>query len=194
MKYGILGEDKSDANTLKVLVRRLHEAARKNRTEERLIIKTKNYHGWSELCRKGARNIRLLATLGCRRFIVCVDADGPTPNERRKLVQREVIGKAGISLPLCLIVPVQELEAWIVADIEGAAPKVILSWNPGRIRHPESQDSPKEHLRRLSRDPHTKKARYNEVLHNERLAEYLRLEKIESKCPSFAPLAEFVQN
>ena len=195
MKFAILGEDKSDASTLKVLVRRLLESAPAKRAKEKKpAIKPKNYHGWSHLCRKGARDLRQLARAGCDRFIVCVDADGPDPAERRRHIQREVIAKAGLDSPACcLVIPVQELEAWLLADIEQAGPKVILSWRPSAIKNPERQASPKEHLRRLSVDPGTRKARYNEVLHNERLAEHLRLDRVEAKCASFKPLVDFVR-
>ena len=199
MKYAILGEDVSDACTVRALVRRLIErnassmeksTAKKARKPS---FKPKGYDGWAHLRRKAARDLRQLSRMGWQRFIVCVDCDGPDSEPRRIELQREVIAKSGLAAAdCCLVIPIQELEAWLLADIEEAGPKVILSWTPAAVTNPERRSSPKEYLRRLSQDPHTKKARYNEVLHNEKLAEHLRLDRVEAKCPSFAPLVDFV--
>jgi hypothetical protein len=200
VRYGILGEDTSDAKTVAVLVRRLIETlppkkGKKGRSNKnKPSFRTKGYGGWAHLCKKAARDIGFLRRDGCQRFVVCVDADGPSPDERRQMVNA-IMRKSGISAPTtCAIVAVQEIEAWILADLEEAALKVILRWNPTSVPNPEGQPSPKEHIRRLSRHPETKKARYDEVIHNEKMAEYLRLEQLLQQCKSFRPLAAFVSS
>ena len=102
--YGILGEDQSDVETLKVLVRRLAG-------DPSLRIKGKGYGGAAEMLRKGARQLRLFRDLQCTRFIVCHDADGPDPSSRQELVRQKVVKPSGISDECCIVVPVQELEA-----------------------------------------------------------------------------------
>lgn len=199
MKYAILGEDVSDAATVRALVRRLIErkASIKGKSTAKKAkkpsFKSKGYDGWAHLRRKAARDLQALSRMGWQRFIVCVDCDGRDSEPRRIELQREVIAKSGLAAAdCCLVIPVQELEAWLLADIEEAGPKVILSWTPAAVASPERQASPKEHLRRLSQNPLTKKPRYDEVLHNEKLAEHLRLDRVEKKCPSFMPLVNFV--
>ena len=77
--YGILGEDKSDVATLRVLVRRLAQ-------DESLPVSGKGYSGAGELLRKAAKQLNLFKALhSCERFIVCHDADGPDPEPKRAL-------------------------------------------------------------------------------------------------------------
>lgn len=181
--YGILGEDPSDANTLKAIVRRLAG-------NDRLPIRIKGYSGGSEMLRKGAAQLKLFAALDCSRFIVCHDADGPDPTESYGKVTGRIVGPSGVQ-PCCIVIPVQELEAWLLADIE-AVTHLITSWRPKPIPNPEAIDSPKEHLEKLSRKSN-QRPRYVHAIHNERLALHIDLMKVAKKCPSFKTLADFVR-
>ncbi len=181
--YGILGEDDSDVATLRVLVRRLAG-------DPSLSIRGKGYGGCAEMLRKGATQLRLFQNLKCTRFIVCHDADGPDPAPSRDRVHNRIIKPSAIGTDYCIVVPVQELEAWILADIE-CATKIISSWRPSGISNPEKIACPKEYLERLSAADN-KKSRYIHTLHNEKIAKYLDLAKLRKKCPSFRQLAEFV--
>lgn len=188
MKFAILGEDRSDADTVTVLVQRLYQEKHKDK-KSRPSIAAKGYHGWSDICRKGAnRDLGGYLALGCHKFIVCVDADGPDHESRRKTIQHNVINKSGVARNYCVVIPVQEIEAWMLADIEQAS-NIIAAWSPKPIQNPEAINSPKERLRRLSRLPGTKRARYDEVRDNKRLAAYLRLDVVKKKCPSFGTLS-----
>ncbi len=93
--------------------------------------------------------------------------------------------------PYCVIVPVQELEAWILADIQSVS-KVFTSWRPQPISNPEGINSPKEFLEKLSRAANHK-PRYAHAVHNARVAEHLDIDILMTKCPSFLPLANFVR-
>jgi hypothetical protein len=181
--YGILGEDSSDVATLKILVRRLAR-------NESLRFKGMGYSGCGEMLRKGARQLRDFQNRGCTRFIVCHDADGPDPGPKRELVRDRIIKPSGISGDYCIVVPVQELEAWILADIE-CATAIFSSWKPIAIHNPESIARPKEHLESLSRSSN-QKPRYSHAVHNERMARHLDLAKVSRKCPAFRELAAFV--
>ena len=87
-------------------------------------------------------------------------------------------------------IPVQELEAWILADIE-CVTNVIPSWKPNLVSNPEGISSPKEYITRLSRDSR-RKPLYMHAVHNEKMAAYLDLPKVAAKCPSFCVLRDFV--
>lgn len=181
--YGILGEDSSDVATLKVLVRRLAG-------DESLTIKVKGYSGCAQMLRKGARQLRLFQNLGCTRFVICHDADGPDPKPNRERVKSKIIKPSGISDDYCIVVPVQELEAWILADIE-CATNIFSSWKPTAIHNPEAIPSPKEHLKNLCRTGH-KRRHYDHTIYNEQMAKHLDLNKISRKCPEFRVLEKFV--
>ncbi len=181
--YGILGESQSDVNTLRVFVRRIAD-------NDLLSIKAKGYEGCAEMLRKGARQLDLFADLGCSRFIVCYDSDGADPATRRKKVEDEIVKKSSSAHPCCVVVPVQELEAWLLADIE-CATNIFSSWKPAPILNPEAIPSPKEHLEKLSR-ANNRRPRYAHSTHNERMAKYIDLQKVHQACPSIRPLFQFV--
>jgi hypothetical protein len=127
--YAILGEDESDVATLRVLVRRLAD-------NDSLPIKVKGYGGCGEMLQKGARQLRDFRNRGCTRFIICHDADGSDPEPKRELVRVRIIQPSEIRDGYCIIVPVQELEAWILADIECAI-HIFSGWRPAAILNPE---------------------------------------------------------
>ena len=181
--YGIIGEDASDVNMLKVLVRRL-------RRDKGISILVKGYDGCAQMLRKGVAQLCPFADLGCTRFIICYDADGPDPTERFRRVNQDLVSPAGIEGRCCVVIPVQELEAWILADIQ-AVTNVFTSWYPESVANPESIQSPKEHLERLSRASN-RRPRYSHATHNHHVAKYLDLAMVQRKCRSFRPLQEFV--
>ncbi len=185
--YGVIGEDQSDVDTLKVLIRRLA-----NNTK--LPVLSKGYGGCGEMLRKGASQLRLFSKKGAVRFVVCYDADRKSPAERQQEAKKKIWNKAleaGISGECCIVVPVQELEAWILADLSSVT-NVIKSWSPKDMASPELINDPKERLERLSKEH--QKPRYIHAVHNPKIALHLNLQKVIGKCASFAPLAEFVQN
>ena len=182
--YGVLGEAPSDAETVKVLIRRLAG-------DDRLTVRTKGYQGCGELKRKGAKQIDLFAKLNCTRFVVCYDADGPDPTERRAEIDRTVVRPSGQPASgCCIVIPVQELEAWILADIE-AVTKVFRGWRPQPIKNPETIVRPKEHIERLS-TAGASRPRYSHTMHNAAVARHLDLQRVRRNCPSFMPLVRFV--
>jgi hypothetical protein len=101
----------------------------------------------------------------CQRFIICYDADGPDPEPKRAEARKLIVKPSGFTDDCCVVVPVQELEAWILADIECAF-NLFTSWHPKPIPNPEAISSPKEHLEKLSRDS-KRKPRYSHATHNE---------------------------
>jgi hypothetical protein len=183
--YGVIGEDKSDVATIKVLIKRLAG-------NDALTIHTKGYEGCAQMLKKGAAQLRLFASkpMDCRRFVICHDADRALPAERRSIVIKDIVAQAGELGAFCVLIPVQEIESWILADIQ-AVQKIVKSWQPKEIMLPESINDPKEHLEKLSRDSQ-KRPRYSHATHNEKVAAYLDLERVYKKCPSFPDLHKFV--
>jgi hypothetical protein len=181
--YGILGEHRSDANTLKVIVRRLA-------CNPSLPIKAKGYGGFPKMFCKGATDLQAMKDLGCTRFIVCHDSDGHDPKRRLFDVDSKIVRPSGLASNCCVVIPVQELEAWILANVE-CATAIFTSWLPDPICNPEAIDSPKEYLEKLSR-VHNGKPRYSHATHNEKVAQHLDLDRVATKCPSFRVLRDFV--
>lgn len=186
--YGILAEDRSDVEVLQSLVQRIATAAGDKKA---LSFKTKGYSGCAEMIRKGARDIRLFAGMSVNRVIVCYDSDRCAPGERVKEVEEEVLQKAGVKVESCIVVPVQEIEAWILADMD-AVKHVLTAWKsvPKSHTNPESLNDPKEHLERLSK--RHGKPLYVHAIHNSKVAKHLNLDLLRQRCPSFKSLYDFV--
>jgi hypothetical protein len=184
-RYAVLGEDRSDADTLQVLIRKLAGDAR-------LTVKTKGYDGCGQLLRKGARDLDEFLNQGYDRFVVAYDADRDEPALRRAQAHARVVAPSmAAASACCIVVPVEELEAWLLADVS-AVNKRWPDWRPEPIASPERVRSPKEHLEKLSRDSQ-RRPRYSHAVDNPMLAGLIDLEIVEKKCPSFRVLAEFVR-
>lgn len=183
MSFGIVAEDASDAETLKQLVKRA--------VGENQKIHTIGCGGCGSLCRKGSRHLKNFQRLGVTRFIVCHDADGDEQKamEIREKVLAQVIRPSGCQ-PACALVPVQELEAWMIADHEAIA-AVIPSFQLQEVARPELQANPKGWLENASR---VKSARplYRHATHNPRVAEHIRISVLYQKCPSARVLFDFL--
>jgi hypothetical protein len=179
----VLAEHHSDADALAMIIRQIIG-------NERACIRRKGFSGGGELCRKAASHIRLFAKQGVSRFVVCHDADGPDPEPARLKVKKEVVDCLDSSHLCGIVIPVQELEAWLIAD-EMAITKTIPSLPISAVSHPERIRSPKEWLVRESRRGRSKPL-YSPVVHNPRVCKYLDLQKVATKCPSLKPLIEFV--
>lgn len=180
--FGVLAEDRSDAESLKGIIRSIAR-------NQRLPVKAKGFGGCGELVTKGPRQLKLFAEQGCRYYIICRDADGPSQVAATLQLQAAFAGR--LNERVCLVVPVQELEAWLIAD-EAAIRNVIPSLKIKPVGSPESIPSPKEWLTRESRKDRTRPLFVPQV-HNELIAVKLDVGIVQKKCPSFLPLAEFVR-
>jgi hypothetical protein len=184
--FGVLGEDKSDVATLKVLMRRIAD-------DKGLTIHGKGYEGCSEMLRKGATQLRLFSdTHGCKKFVVCYDRDKGDVDERRKEVIDEIIVPSGLNAEFCIVIPIEEIEAWILADLVSVT-KIFTGWRPDKdFVNPEGEKDPKELVEKLSRMANGK-PRYDHATHNEKVAQHVSLDTVAKKCPSFVPLVKFVK-
>lgn len=184
--FGVIGEDQSDVDTLRVIIRRLWRG-------DPVKIRTRGYSGCGQMLNKGAGQFGLFRNQGASRFVVCHDADQSPAAAIRDAVLERVIRPARVSGSACIVVPIQEIEAWILADLSKVS-VVIPSWAPppNDIASPEAFTDPKDWLERLSRQ-HAR-PRYVHAVHNTKIAEHLDFAKVARSCPSFRPLQDFVQN
>ena len=120
--YAVLGEDKSDTDMLKELIFSLAH-------DRSLTIKTKGYSSCGELLKKGARQISMFKGLGCTRFVVCYDSDRDCPDARKTAIIKKIIEPSMTVGIFCALVPIQEIEAWILADLS-AVTNIIKGWVP----------------------------------------------------------------
>jgi Domain of unknown function (DUF4276) len=175
--FAILAEDASDAEALKHLIRR-------HLNDESLRVKEKGYDGCGALRRKGARDIKAWLAQGVQRFVICHDADSNPPHKVREKVLRDVVGPSNAKKELCcVVIPVQEIEAWLIAD-EAAINEVIPSFRFSGHSNPESIDSPKEWLVKQSKGANGK-PRYSPKTFNAAVAQHVQFDLVARKCASF---------
>lgn len=177
LQLGVIAEDETDGQTLRVLLQRLRGSGTK--------VLTRSDQGCGAIGRKGERWVNDLYRAGCSAVIIVHDLD------RRALAElRQQLGKIqpppGTALYVCI--PVEEMEAWFWADAN-VLTKIARQPTPAHPS-PEKIPSPKEALMRLSRDG-GKKPRYA-TSDNAGLAQELDLTVCAQRCPAFAALCTFV--
>lgn len=186
--YVVIAEDDSDVKCLKILIKRLAG-------DKPLTIEGKGFGSCGNMLNKGARFLSTYSNQAkFRKFIICHDRDKSSYQSVYEKVADRIIKNAGINTKqICILIPTEEIEAWILADIK-AVSMVIPSWQPKfNYPSPEEIKNPKEVLQSLSR-LNKPKPLYNHASDNEKIMGHLDLAVVKNKCPSFAKLAAFVEN
>ncbi|GFO64114.1 DUF4276 family protein [Geomonas paludis] len=180
---GIIAEDDSDVECVKHFVRRIHSTRK---------IGFKKYvgNGCGKISRKANAWANMLKMQGCGAIILLHDLDR---NNLTDLYDK--IHKSFSPSPVkkfLISIPVEELEAWLLAD-EAAFNSVFnISRTNYLPQHPESIKSPKEFIRDTVRKETNRKVDYINTKHNSKLAERIDINMINTKCTSFQSFKSFV--
>lgn len=188
--YVVIAEDDSDFNCLQILIKRLAK-------DNSISVKGEGFGCCGVMLNKAANILKLWdKKQEYRKFIICYDRDKETVQKRYEEVITKIIKPSGIKKSenlICILIPTEEIEAWILADIK-AVSQIIPSWQPKQeFLHPEEIVNPKEELRKLSREGKPKPL-YRHETHNEQVMKHIDLEAVKKKCPSFVELAHFVES
>lgn len=183
MSIAVLAEDRSDALALVTLVKRISRIPN-------CTVLQKGFGGCGQLRRKSCRIMEELSLRGATRFIICHDSDDSDPAEIKAKVRAALVRNGRSRFDYEIVVPVQELEAWIVADSDAIRPVIPSLWIRN-VDAPERMPRPKEWLREESRRGRSKPI-YVPTIHNCKVVNFIDLDKLEQKCPSFRPLKDFV--
>ncbi len=180
-----MGEDDSDVETLLVLIRRMNGT--------RFKVKRYSAKGSAKLRRKCSAISSYWIAQSVTHIIICHDADTKNTQECNRLqndLRNKVSAVPNCDDVVCIVIPVQELEAWLLADVEVLNNK-FSGMAMRDIPNPERISSPKEYIRRASRGRRLR-PRYFNTVHNPELASDLNIDKVLAKCPAFGPFYRFV--
>ncbi|NTW45892.1 MAG: DUF4276 family protein [Candidatus Moranbacteria bacterium] len=183
-RVGIIAEDRSDIECVRALIFRITN-------DNKIGVDGMAKNGCTMLVRKCGHWAVNLHEKGCNLLIVIHDSDGKDP--------RAIHNRIELALHACPIVkkiitiPVEEIEAWLLADPNAIKKGINLDKIPKINRNVEQISSPKEFLEDIIDKTSNREKIYINSKHNAMIARNIDIEKIKEKCPSFLPFLKFVQ-
>jgi hypothetical protein len=180
---GLIAEDDSDAKVIHALIKMMSR-------NQRFKVKKHLGRGSGRIAGKCKQWAMDLKNRGCTYLILVRDLDHVSPQERQ-IELRKALGTCPI-LRHVIIVPIQEIEAWLLADSNAIKRAMNLTLLPKEISSPESVRNPKSKLSDVIYRCSENKTRYVNTIHNEKIASELRVSKIR-RCTSFLNFESFVQ-
>ena len=183
VRVGIIAEDHSDVTVLAEL---LKKAATK-----KYSIRSFVGNGCGKILAKCAAWARVLRDQGCTRLLLVHDLDTRSlANFRHQLMA----ALAPCPIPThVILIPVREIEAWLLADQVALGVVARASRPPKQIANPEALLHPKEELREVLRRLSAGRLMYVNTVHNRRIAAAASLPSLR-RCRSFQPLEAFAIN
>jgi hypothetical protein len=185
-RFGVLAEDDTDCDAIKVLIRRITG-------QPKAAVSPRAGGGNSVLRRKAERWMRDLATKGCEFIIIVHDLDRGRVtlqlNDECALHAKLSSFAVPATVKRLVCIPVEELEAWFWAD--EAVVRTVGRGQGKAVVSPELVKQPKEKLMKLSRDRGGKPL-YS-TNDNPDLAAKLNLDVCAARCRSFRILRSFLR-
>lgn len=181
---GIIAEDISDVNTVKVLIQRI---ANKNVSEKHHLG-----YGSGKILSKCSGWAKSLYQRNCGVLIVIHDSDTNPAQEIYNNIQKKLATCLFNKYLICI--PIQELEAWLLSDPAGIKKAMNLENMPTIKGNPEDINSPKEYLERLVWTVSLRTKIYINTKHNEKIVSQISLDKVYKKCKAFQPFHKFIKD
>lgn len=180
---GLIVEDLSDFESFKILIQRI---TKKDNIKFRKALS----NGCGKLRRKANSYAINLHQKGCNMIILVHDLDR---NDYKELLTElnEKMSDSPADLNF-ICIPIEEIEAWFFSDPTGIKKAFKLQRTPNITGCPENINSPKEKLEEIVRIYSNNTKMYLNTTHNKTLSEYVSLECIKSKCPSFEKFNDFI--
>lgn len=180
-KIGIIAEDLSDVEVLKTLG---HKVSKKKFSVSHFVGK-----GCGPLAKKTPGWCKSLMTKGCTSVLLVHDRDRNNAVDLRRKLEKilEDVPQQVTSV----VIPIEELEAWLLSDSDAISSALNLQQPIREIHHPERIDSPKEYVGKEVWRVSGKRVQYVNTVHNGMIAALVDVEKIRAKCPSFAGFSDF---
>lgn len=182
VKIGLIAEERNDVDVI-------YELTCKVVQENQFSLLHFIGHGCGKVRRKCNAWTQNLFDRGCSCVVLVHDRDRWAENDLRTALEVELARVD--SKRTLVVIPVEELEAWLLAD----PPAIMAAFNmqrPPKIpRWPEKIPSPKEYLAALVRK--NSKTLYLNTVHNRAIAKRLSVDNL-NRCPSFSRYPEFLRS
>lgn len=180
-KIGLIAEDQSDIDVIKLLAKKL---TGKTLSSAQFVGK-----GCGPIKRKTPGWCKNFHLKGCTGVLLVHDLDRNNEADLRATLER--VMTQSTTLRRAVVIPIEELEAWLLSDTDAISNAMKLPKSLKAVPHPEKIDSPKEFIRDSVYRVSNKKVQYVNSVHNGLIAERIDVALIRKKCPSFRPFAAF---
>jgi Domain of unknown function (DUF4276) len=175
IELGILAEEQNDVDVMSIVVRRMSPGTK-------IGVRQFLGHGCGKLRNKCRDWAQQLKNRGCSTLLLVHDLDRASLPELRATL-------SGILSPnpfaqSIILIPVEELEAWLMSDPNALKKAFSLKKIPKCPGNPETVANPKEMLRDLIWKESGKEKRYRNTVHNARIAEHVALNALR-RCSIF---------
>lgn len=177
---GVIAEDQSDVDVV-------NEILLKYAISNRFCVRKFIGNGCGRIKGKLSSWSKQLAASGCKFIIILHDLDRKKEDTLRSDLERMVPKELKKTCHICI--PIEELEAWLLADCDALRAAFSLKVTPKRIKQCEAVKSPKEFLRDFIWT--AGKKRYINTVHNVRIAKHSTLASLR-QCNSFVQLDGFI--
>lgn len=177
---GVIAEDTSDVDVIKVFFEKYAPA-------NSFSVKKFVGNGCGKLhgkCRAWAEN---LFTAGCDHVFLFHDQDRHDLDRLRTSLRAKI--PANDFPKTVVVIPVEEIEAWLLSDSEAIKAAFSLKKVPKRIKDVARVTNPKGHLSDLVRAAGNKT--YVNTIHNKKIAEKVSLENLR-RCKSYEDFDQYV--
>lgn len=180
-QIGVIAEDVSDVEVVNAILSKYVD-------RKKFGVKHRVGYGCGKLRKKCTSWIETLFKSGCHHVLVLHDLDRNSEMSLRETIRALIPAKQ--SDKVVVVIPVEELEAWLLADPDALRATFNLKSVPKRIADCEKVMSPKEKIAELVWQAARK--RYINTVHNRKLAEASKLQELR-RCPSFRVMDEYIQ-
>jgi len=183
IKIGVLAEDNSDVEVIRELLQKVAKS-------RPFAVRSFVGHGCGKLRNKCHDWAHQLYLKGCAMLLLIHDLDRrKLPALRTDLVK--ALGNCSIAKH-SIIIPVQELEAWLLCDANALKKTFSMKKLPKIPGNPEFINDPKEKLDALIWHCSGKTQRYMNTIHNQKIAKHVEISELK-KCQAFLEFEKFIK-
>ena len=179
---GIIAEDESDVDVVRELAQKL--------ARRRFGIKRFLGHGCGRIHAKCLAWAQQLQRQNCSLLMLVCDLDRQHLGQLRTSLQ-SALGSCPIPRHV-IVIPVREIEAWLLADHEAITAALRLRKPMRRLSNTEAIANPKERLRDIILERSNGRVTYLNTVHNKKIARQVQIKNL-YRCSSFTPFKDFIQ-